>query len=263
MEDEVIAKSAVGERQGNFSRRKMFANTRQTNSARTQSSSSSSFFSQKDAVEDEVISKSVVGERQGNLSRRKMFAKTRQPNSARTQSSSSSSLVLGSSSKSLFCSCDSAKARNDLFKLRHDTKIALEKAWKQAASLEQAITEKKAFIDELRWQIKFSNERKAQALHHLKCKEDEMDNALMRHEQAAVISRSRLKETPGRAMRKIFSCGTKIKALCRRNNRLYYADLKLMVSSRDITIDAMKEVIKEAEVSDSSVLVQNNSFMQI
>jgi len=160
-------------------------------------------------------------------------------------------------SKSLFCSCDGVKAQEDLLTLQSDTKVALEKAWKQAGSLEQEVTAKGAIIDELLWQINFCNERKMQALQFLKYLEDEMGNALIHSavlrkiQKADFTKRPKLIEFSGRAMRKLFSYTTRFKSN-HRNDRLY-ADQKLMVTSRDLTIDAMEQFL----INTAKVSIQN------
>lgn len=214
-----------------------------------------------DTMEQETITQPAVDEHQATTNLPP--SRTHSLNmyiSSKTLSNSSTA-----SSKS-FCSCDSTKMQKDLLTLETDTKTALRRAWTQASLLSQEVTEKDASIDELRWKIKFCNERKMQALKYLTYLENEMNNAMVRRvvgdaQETAVTKRSSLIKSSGCAMRTLFSYANRFKS-SQRNDRLY-ADLKLMVSSRDITIDAMEEIMKEAEVTPLNQPIHIGSVHQI
>jgi len=124
--------------------------------------------------------------------------------------------------------------KEDLSILQIDTKEAVTKAWKQTESLDQEIMKKRAYIEELRWQINFCNERNAQALKYLECSECEMD----------MMQTADHCEDEENSFSKILQSSLCTFCVDIEKSDLLYADMRLMMASRDLTIEAMQEALK-------------------
>jgi hypothetical protein len=174
---------------------------------------------------------------------------------AKLGKSASTISTSSTSDLSMLCSCDSAAMlKEDLSILQTDTKEAVAKAWKQAETLNQEITKKRAYIEELLWQINFCNERNTKALKYLECSEHEMDimQTAYHCEDENIHEYISTRRGPIKILQSSLCASTNLlscvdKETCTNENDLLYADMRLMMASRDLAIEAMEEVLKESD----------------
>jgi ribosomal silencing factor RsfS len=167
---------------------------------------------------------------------------------------SQGSSTLSGSTTSL-CGCDVSTTKEQLRTLRNETKVSLEQSWKEAEAIRKECHWKLFHIGKLKFQIEESKNRKRAALERLVRLEDTTDGQSQGEAQettctveakkssCTVEAKQYIGQSRLGPIKKMISFS---KRATGKKGRHRLADLHLKTSSRDLTILAMDQSLRES-----------------
>lgn len=161
------------------------------------------------------------------------------------------------------CSCDLTHIKAELDTLRNETKIALERSWKEAGSMQEECFMKALYLRKLKFELGASKERVNIAAEYLACLLKEEEG---KHEEGLRVDSSQCNlgatKKKGRGSIKLPAAVRSTLILGRKKEELKdRADLLLKLRSRDLTIATMQYSLKESR--GMIEYLQNNRYVEL